>query len=358
MHIYIMIVIFSLFLALLCKEKGLLIRNLKLGNIRKRILLGNVIVPLPFIIFSCIRFNVGTDYYTYTNFYAEAIPLGEYLCEPLFNLLVKISVNVFHSPSLTVAVIGILFCYFIFAFIYHYKINKYYAILVFFLSGTFNFSLNIMRQMCIVGMFFYALKYLEDKNVKSKIKYFIIIGCSFFIHRTALIYIIFYFFYKIKFKKIHYIGMLIISYFMPGILRQILVFFSSKLGLYYGYFENKYDAGQPSYSLVILNLVIFLLILCFDNTDVDINILLLQKVQVMTLIFAVLVPIIPNGSRIVYMFIPGQCVYVPYLTKSIKNYQIRYLITFGTLLIYSLFFVYYFFINNYGETFPVSFIWG
>lgn len=348
MIVYLSAVLLSLFLAnTTIGRKGLVYKRGKFNH------QGLWLTALPFILVACLRRNVGTDYNTYTQLYSWTVPNGLYTVEPLFSLLIKFCVNVLNNPHMIVVVLGIGFCIFMFGFIYRYTQNINLSILFFFLTGSFNYSLNIMRQMFIVAVFFYVFHYIEERK---PIRYFTTIAICFLIHKTAIIFVPFYFIYHLKLNNRVAKMVPIVSYALAGVVRTLIMLISARMNLYIGYFSSQYDTNTMSFSLLAVNLVSYYAAIYYmAKNETDNRYVLLFNIQLIAVCMSEWISVIPNGERMAFMFIPVQCVLLPNIIVRVKKRN-RLLMQVFMIAVYGFFFVSYFFIKNYGETFPYSFI--
>lgn len=176
---------------------------------------------LPFLIISCIRYDVGTDYtyryYTdYNRLKAGQIPDYEILFFKFMNFIAQS-----HMPYQTIF-IATSFCIIIpiYVYIFKYCENPTNSITIFFFCGYFFESLNILRQyICCAILLFAFEEFIKGKNLRFILM--VIICCL--IHKASIIVLpIFYIcnIKKINIKNMCYI--LFISYFIILLFKPLI----------------------------------------------------------------------------------------------------------------------------------------
>ena len=347
-----------LFLALFVAYKGKKYIFRTTNN--KTIHLYNWIAMLPFWFVTCFRYQVGTDYKTYIELYATIIPNGSYESDFLFSLLVKFCVNFFNNKHLIIVFIGTLTIFLIGRFIQKNTENMVLSIILLFFTGTFSISLNLMKQMLATAIWLNSLQYIKERKF---VKYMFLVLVAAGFHRIAFLYTFLYFFYEkpIPIKKSFPIFMAFI-YIFNNQIRSIIITVTKWLDFYYGYFYNLYDKRQGSGALLVINIFAFIIIFkCFQNSQ-EKGIYLEKKfnfyynIQFLCLFFCVLMSILPNGERIVYLLLPMQIVSIPSALQSIEKKKARYIMIVVSIAVYSMFFIELFIIKNMGATFPYRFI--
>lgn len=352
MGVYLVTLIFSLFLAY-CTKKW----KIKRINRTKQISMG-VFSLFPFWLISCLRYNVGTDYATYTGFYAESIPNGLYKSDYLFSLIVNISMKVFHNNYLIIIILATIFIWMMSECIYKYSENIYFSIILFFLTGTFSLSLNIMKQMVATAIWLNSLSYIKQKKI---VPFLVMIFLAVGFHKIAILYAFTYILYykQIPIKKSFPI-ILITLYLFSYYIRSILIIITRHFNFYYGYFYNIHDRRTGSLVLLITNICILILLMTQTTrqnlSSKKVSSIFYYNIQLICVIITVLMEIIPNADRIVYLFLPLQILSVPSAIKKIENKNSRYMAFLIILTLYSGLFIKLFILNNMGETFPFKWL--
>lgn len=312
--IYIFIFSLSIFLGFIlldyknkCLVKVGLVYNriFSLPTLKKKMLkhLYLFIAFIPFLFLLILRYNVGTDYQQYIyNYYTYG--LNSESKEYLFEFVILIA-NYFNNPLLIPTIIGILTYCFIAKFIDNFSTNIGYSILMIFVTGFFFMSCTMMRQCLAIAIFLYSTKYL----LRNKYIHFIIlIILATLFHTSSIIYLVFMLIYIIikninfsrRIRFITMITLLIIVYFMSSFLRTLLFSFLNQLGRYEGYFGSEHDSGNFSGSHFFMGIAPFIpCLLNFKETKIN---KLFCLLGFFSALITILMPVIPNGERLIFMF--------------------------------------------------------
>lgn len=169
-----------------------------------------------FLIFliGAIRFDIGYDYDSYYQLcddLAYEIGQGNFLRVILFNEPF-VSIMSFLFGKMPYTYIWVIDAYFLITILFLYLINDQYhchtkGIYVFFTLGVFFFTLDVIRQGLAMFIFFYSIKYIENKKI---VKYFVCILLATCVHYSALLLIPFYFLLRIKPKVLLYVIIVIL----------------------------------------------------------------------------------------------------------------------------------------------------
>lgn len=204
---------------------------------------------LYFILFfiSAFRFDVGFDFPSYYKlvFDLERSQRIEFLYRKLLKLsyLLKEPQLIFILTSL----ISILLLYNIL------KNTKYEnTMILYYLCFFYLNSLTAQRYMLAYLLVCYGYKYIEEKKLKQ---YLIIILIAFFIHKLALLGIVFYFF-NIKLSR----KMQVIYFFLMILAGNLMIKIIKKLGIYANYFSEENSTGKKMIIIFIFLGVIFLIL--------------------------------------------------------------------------------------------------
>lgn len=215
-----------------------------------------------------------------------------------------------------------------------------------------------MKQMVATAVFLFSITYIKEKKLFRFIL-FMVLAIGF--HKIVIIYIPFYFLAKkmIPLKKSVPVVLAII-YFLSDKIRDFFIFITKQFGFYAGYFYNMHDKRTSSSVLLLINITVLLLMLIYMRKalykDYE-NFIIFYNLQFVCTIFTVLMPIIPNGDRIVYLFLPSQIVSVPLLVNNLNKVNGNARKYKNILLcLYIIMYVKFILINNMGETLPYTFI--
>lgn len=303
------------------------------------------IVILTYITFMIgLRHGVGIDYFNYEQ--AFNIRYDAFSYEPIYSFLmyfIKTQFDKFHYLTFIIILISNSFIY---LGLKKRNIERKYLLLslLIYSSNMALIFMNLMRQSVSVAIFFYASKFIEERNFK-KYLFYIVIGAGF--HSSMLLLLPLYFLKSIMISKHKYLIMVIASYtFVYTKLAQtILNFIAYRVPMFLKYYNHSYIFNDNFNILslgVILNVVFIFILLNVvreekNNFDVgyylistSINILAISSFMF---------------DRIgIYFFIFGISA-IPKLIQSIERKELRFMFFNLALLVALLFFVQSLFLN-------------
>lgn len=300
------------------------------------------------------RYDVGTDQLYYAEIRVSNMIRGEDAAIPLgYHWLIRgmkfiISDNLLlYNTTTIIEVVILLYCFF--------KESKEFSlcILLFFLFGIFNVSLNISRQMLAVAVVYWGIyQYRKKKYFFSILS--LVVATSF--HSSMILFLLVPLIERITIKRgLKPIMFLACIAILQNQLISILQYVSKKislLGTYYAYFNGTYFTNGFSINLFFITVAPILVFSLFNKYDKSFeNINIYYNLSFMACIPGVLNYLIPNSDRFVFMFMPATCIYASQLSNRlcIKNRRLfnSIIITIGVL-----FFSYYILFLNCGETIP------
>lgn len=153
---------------------------------------------LPFAVNAMLRGQVGTDWVIYNAYYYEISNGGREFSEPLFNLLNRALYNISTDSTLLFATVGFITLLLFFMGIFQNSKMIPYSILMFFLTGKYFSSLNQIRQILAMSIFFFAWRFIRERRPK---RYFLCILIACMIHTSSIIYIPLYFLYGVRYSS-------------------------------------------------------------------------------------------------------------------------------------------------------------
>ncbi|MBQ0837636.1 EpsG family protein [Lactiplantibacillus pentosus] len=328
---------------------------------------------VPFLLIAALRYRVGTDYTTYVEIQIPQLLRGvDYRLkyEYLYQALIKFGMAV-GGYQVVFFLTHLVLLFFVWKSFKNLSTDYFISIFIFMFGCYFNLSLNIMRQFIAMAVFLFAIKYIVQKQ---PIRYFGTMIVGFLFHKTAAIFLPLYLLGKIKIKeRVSLILVLVIGVFSSQI-RQLLVWITNVTGIYASYFDSRYDVSDQQWNLILFNLAILIVysymhrfligktpkyvydrtIITPENEEIFNNVL--YNLQVVAALAAVLSSVIPNSTRIIFMFSIGQILYIPYLLQRVKDVKTRNWISFGLMLMYIIIFARLIWMNNLGATLPYHFI--
>ena len=116
-----------------------------------------VMAFLPFAVVSALRYQVGTDWPIYNDYFHSIPAGGKKFTEPLFNLLNRFLYHFTQNSYILFAVVAVLLLSFMFLTIFQQSEYLTLSILIFVVSGDFFNSQNQIRQMLATAILLYAL---------------------------------------------------------------------------------------------------------------------------------------------------------------------------------------------------------
>lgn len=232
------IYIIAIALSMICASYAYNVKNIKTLKSTYHILC--IMAFLPMTLVSAFRYDVGTDWLIYDEYFYKIAEGTDRFTEPLFNLLNKV-IYIFTEDSWWLfAICAVLIGYFTFRAIMEQSVNPVFSILMLVLNGDYFNSQNQLRQALSMAIFLYAIKYIKSRDWK---RYYFFIIVAICIHTSAIIYVPIYFVYKWKVHlKLLICGSGAAIIAMP-VLSKLVVFVLSKTK-YAWYFDSAYNMNN------------------------------------------------------------------------------------------------------------------
>ncbi len=304
----------------------------------------------PFFLVAALRYNVGID--TWLNYgptfdkvaqYGDRFDVIPFLMQKYeigFSIIVFLLARVCKSSTILFTFGSAIVTFFTFFAIYRQSKIPWLSITIFFLSGAFLLSMNGMRNYMAIAIVIYSLKYIYDKKF---LKFLLCILLAASIHKSILILILLYPLYNlkidIKFIIIGFIISIITMFFINGILSFIL----SKTS-YINYFNTDKIFVDPLYSMLVINIMIFILFLFNYNNyknNKEYNFYLkLQMFSVIICIFSFKLSLSYRLEQIIDFF---QIITIPnniFFLKQNKNFK-KSIVLSAILTVITIFSVYF-----------------
>lgn len=311
-------------------------------------------------IFAGFRYNVGTDWITYYNYFNYIGNTHSGYMEPLYNLLNIIVYEISHSFSVLCTVIMFIMQLLVYKTLFYYndkiqKISISFGVFIFSFSLYVN-SFNGMRQDLAVAIIFFSFIFLLERRY---LRYILLVLFASAIHNSA-IFCLFFLFFKLNSKKYGvilnyiYISLLFLSLLFGDKIILLLTKLSSNLGLYVNY---EVGTGNNSYMYLIQILpMIFLLIIFGYNVLKNNNdSIILFKIYVLQIFTQSLGMYIATIDRLALYSMAFQILLYPIIHANIRNQSNRKIFLFCTcILFYTLFFIVYYILDGNG-IFPYEF---
>lgn len=327
---------------------------------------------IPFLFVAAARYRVGTDYSVYLDMQIPQLLKGidyklEY--EYLYQYLIKIGVSLGNTQWVFILT-HVVLLFFLWESLKNLSADRGMSIFIFMFGAFYNMSLNTMRQFIAMAIFMYAIKYIINRKIFI---YFALIIVAFMFHKSAIVFIPLYWLSRIKINDFVGLALIPSSVVLSEIIRRLLVKITNFLGIYSNYFNGQFDSADRQWDFIIFNLILLLLMIFIRNfvprnepeklyqatnitktNSVDFETLLFN-LQIVATIVSALSSIIPNSTRIIFMFSIGQILYFPYLLKKVKNKNYRLVFTLIIILVYVTVFIRLIVIKNIGDTLPYTF---
>jgi len=249
-----------------------------------------IILWLVLIFFIGFRYKMANDWYNYEGLVRNIEPLNQVLWgnAPVFHstkgvefgfMVLCSFINLFFSSSVVAlqaltAIVSI-FCYSVLISVTKKEtiIPHKFIFLSIFISLTMFREFDVLRQSIALYMFLISIKYFNN----SFFKYSLINIVGSFFHISALIFIPFYFVFKIKFHRLFILALLIMYMLSMVIHFSFVTALTDRLSNYFPeliFVQKLYKTtvmGEPSSSISSVGLVyvIFLVLLFFNYRKID-----------------------------------------------------------------------------------------
>nr|WP_269780593.1 EpsG family protein [Photobacterium carnosum] len=169
----------------------------------------NILILFFFSFFSAIRWNVGIDQLSYLNnlVHFQNTGLGVFEMEYLFDRFTYY----FSISGLHFTIYFFLLAFFqIFFLLKAFNEEKYlypYIMIVFIMGPYYLSFMNGIRQSIVSAIFVFSIKYIEKKSI---VKYFLMIYFCSFIHKSSLLLLPIYYFFRVDLFKNKWITLLLV----------------------------------------------------------------------------------------------------------------------------------------------------
>ena len=294
---------------------------------------------LPIFIVAAIRYEVGTDWPIYLDYYHWINEESKGFSEKLFNLMNKIvyrTVNDFQGIIVLVA-----FCsyFFLFKAIYQQSVSAPLSLIVFFISCMYFASMNQLRQAISMPIMLYAYKYIRDKK---PIRYFFWCIVATLFHASSIVYIPLYFIAKFKPTLRRYVsifGLIIITLPVLQMLLEILINHSK----YAWYSYSIYNVGDEANNFYVLGFIFQLILLIimsyyrFSSDQEDALYDGMLNCYFLSVVMLLFTSVLSQVLRISYCFGYIQILLIPRMIDREKNRTRR--IILNGVIPYQTFFV-------------------
>ena len=199
---------------------------------------------------------------------------------------------------------------FAYVYILRYSPYTYLSLLIFYSFGTYYFTtFNAMRQVVVVYVFFYSLKYIEEK---SFFKYIIsILLCAYFFHTTAILLLPLYFILQYNYSK--FLKLIILVTLLSTSNLLIVIIENSRYAMYLDFEKFISDVSLVTYLTLLISIIITFFKFNDNNpsTRILLNINYFSIIIIGLMVVFANTPLIMVVGRISYYFTPVLIVLIP-----------------------------------------------
>ncbi len=290
-------------------------------------------IPLTFIM--AVRYNVGTDFQSYTRIFN----FGQEGIEPGFGLLNKILHYFSDSPDIFFAVTSVIICGGYFIAIYRESVDPVYSILLFVIVKDYFISMNGVRQYIAIAIMLFAIPYLKNKQwIKASIVIFI----AFLFHKSAIIVLALVALSFIEIPPL--LGWIMIggAFLVSQVLKSFILPFLQRFDFYYSYFSAQSLYGNIDqvfnwqYTLIVLGPFI---LLCYEYKKVKCNenLKLMYSAVLFSMILMSMSSAFPTLiTRLVWYFNAFLVLYIPEAVNVISDKRVRWGINIAVVILYTI----------------------
>lgn len=306
------------------------------------------LIIAPPVIISTIRYDVGTDFFSYVSIYnnINSLPFETvwqyYGNEPMYLFLNKLAYFLFKNEWGIFFLSSLFIHFFLIRGLDYFKrdISIPIALFVYFMY-LFSFGLNGIRQAIAMSITFYAIRFILERK---PVTYISLIVFATLFHNTAIVCLILYIFVLgnkrlVSFTKNLIYYLLII--FTPVLLLYLMKFFA-KLPIFYGYIHYISNLNLTlKFGFLIGIIPVLVFIFLYKNKILAIS----KKYEVLIYLSFLVIPFryigyyVDWGQRMGSYIHMTYIVLVPLVIKSINNKYEKFLV--GSYYITYFLFIYF-----------------
>lgn len=294
-----------------------------------------VLAFLPFAFNASLRGEVGTDWVIYNAYYYEISNGGREFSEPLFNLLNRVLYNISSNSALLFATVALITLSLFFIGIFQNSEMIPYSILLFFMTGKYFSSLNQIRQMLAMSIFFFAWKYIRERQPG---RYFVCILTAYMIHSSSIIYIPLYFLYGIQFDSKRLLK-IVAGYCLALPLIFVCAPILVQLTRFAWYLDSRF--AQNDFDLIGFGISFLIALLHWwllkrqETRDSDKELGFMTMMSIGSCLVYFLTSSLPQVTRIAEAFSVIQILSIPNLVKGEQNIYIRHIALLMVALLFA-----------------------
>lgn len=309
-----------------------------------------IIIFLPLIVISSIRFGIGTDFFNYEDIFSFIKNynwgINEYNIEPGFALLNKLVLHFTNNFQWFIVITSIIYLLLVVLFLYFESDNLSYSIFLF-LALTFYFSsFNTIREHLGISIAMLAIPFARKKKF---IPFLLIVCAAGMIHYSCFVFLIVYLFNRVYITPKKSLVISIIILLASPLLMPLI---TKIVGLtpYAKYLNTGSSISIASILGIGFQLFIFLLASYYFQNEKKYS--FYYSIQYISLIVCALGGVIPMFSRVKWIFFMPSLILIPMIFSNIKRQDEKSLIKISTSTLFIIYgFVIVFILRAY-EAFP------
>lgn len=280
-----------------------------------------VLAFLPLFTVAALRYEVGTDWPIYLDYYNWINDGTKSFSEVLFNLMNKLAFRIAGDFQGMVVLVAFLSYFFLFKAIEEQSISFPLSLLIYFVSTLFFASMNQLRQAITMPIMLYAYKYIHRKR---PFRYFFWCLIASLIHTSALVYVPVYFVSRIKPTARRYatvFGLCVVLLPALSYLVESLLMMSK----YSWYFDSVFNTGEEANNFYLLGFLFQSVLLWllsyyrFTSTAEDPVYDSMLNCYFLSVISLLFTPVLSQFVRVSQCFAYCQILLVPRMINYEKN---------------------------------------
>ena len=305
-----------------------------------------ILAFLPMFLIAAIRYEVGTDWPIYFDYYKMINAGTKSFSEPLFNLMNKLVFRTVGDFQGLIVLVAFLSYFFLFKAMDEQSICLPLSLLIFFISSSYFASMNQLRQAIAMPIMLYAYKYIRDKKFFRYLFWCIVASL---IHISSAVYLILYFWAQFKPTFRRYVTIFGICLVMLPVLHLLAETFI-RFSKYAWYFSSVFNSGSTENNFYLVGFLFQLPTLVifayyrFTSEEVDPSYDGMLNCYFLSVIALLFTPVLTQVLRVSQCFAYCQILLVPRTINREKNPTRRivlYFLIFGLYTVKLLYDTYY-----------------
>lgn len=305
----------------------------------------SLLIFAVFFIIGGLRFEVGADWEAYKYFFDDISQFSEIFnqrYEPLYTTIVLILKSIYNNYSFFIFIV------FFLAFGLKYKVinffspNIFISLIVYLYTVFLIYDINGLRQGLALALTFYSLKYVNEK----KLLFFLlltVLAC--FFHKSAIIFLPFYWLRGIKINKRNVYLLLFVFLVLAIPLRTLVMnsgwfnafMMDESLEHYSSYLSDDYQLNIPiiSFSVIQRIVILVMFLIFYDRIEApeEFKLLLCNGYFLGIILFLLLSFSAEMAARLSFYYKTLELIMIPLIVYSPKRIIDRVMI----LLLFSSF---------------------